>query len=309
MKIAFSIAVLTITFVVLLNTSVLVFAEMAEPDADHVQSALFWALLPGGGHFYLDEPEAGTAYAGTMLSLVGAGIWLDEYNLELGRDDEVNSFWLLALKEWELSLFTTYRSAIRSEGHAPSSLGVDNTSVGDLFLAPFQKEQYSDPMVILAGLLGIAAATYDSRNPENNFCHVDRIGILGADANQEWGSALYGIDSLGLSLAAGVSEEALWRGLIQNEMEQTFGKRCGLWSTATLFGAAHVVDLNGELNSDRVLVATIAGLYLGHLYQKNEHRLSRPIAAHFWYNFGAMITSFALDPENNPLGVQVSFGF
>lgn len=284
-------------------------AESVPSQGERLQSALLWSLLPGAGHYYLDEPDAGAAYAGTMLPLIGAGIWLNERNHELDREDEVNTFWLLAAKEWELSLFTTYRSALRSESRDFRAARVDDTSVRDFFLSPFRKEQYSDPMVILAGLLGIAAAVYDSRNSEHNLMDVSRIGILGADANREWGSTFYGVDALGLSLTAGVSEEALWRGLIQNEMELSFGRRCGLGSTAALFGAAHVVDLDGKLRGERVVPATIAGFYLGYMYQKNEHRLAKPIAAHFWYNLTVMMTAFTLDPKNNPLGVQVSFGF
>jgi hypothetical protein len=295
--------------IVLLACSLPILADTVQSERHRMQSALMWGIIPGGGHFYLDETKAGITYAGTMLSLIGAGIWLDERNRELEHHDEVNTYRLLAIKEWELSLFTTYRRALRSEGYDLRSMGVDDTSVGKLFLSPFRKEYYSDPMVILAGLMGIAVAVHDSRNSGNSFADVRRVGILGADANQEWGLGLYGIDAFGLSLAAGVSEEAIWRGLIQNEMEVTFGKRWGLWSAATLFGAAHVVNLDGELSGYRVLVATIAGLYLGHLYQKREHRLGRAIAAHFWYNFAAMMASFALDPENNPLGVRVSFEF
>lgn len=286
-----------------------VFGETVIPKRDQLQSALLWGLLPGAGHYYLGEAGTGTAYAATVLPLIGAGIWLDERNNELDRDDEVNTFWLLAIKEWELSLFTTYRSALRADNRDLRAMGVDDTSVGELFLSPFRQEQYSSPMVILAGLLGIAVAAYDSRNSENTLTDISRIGILGVDANREWGSTFYGVDAFGLSLASGVSEESIWRGLIQNEMELTFGRQWGLWSTATLFGAAHLVDLDGELRGERVVVATLAGLCLGYMYQRNDHRLSKPIAAHFWYNLTAMMTAFALDPENNPLGVQVSFGF
>ncbi len=59
-----------------------------------MQSALMWGLIPGGGHFYLDEPGAGAVYAGSMLSLIGAGVWLDQRNQELERDDELNTKYL-----------------------------------------------------------------------------------------------------------------------------------------------------------------------------------------------------------------------
>jgi hypothetical protein len=74
------------------------------------------------------------AYAGTILPFIGAGIWLDERNDGLDRDDEVNTFWLLAAKEWELSLFTTYRSALRADNRDLKAIGVDDASARDLFL-------------------------------------------------------------------------------------------------------------------------------------------------------------------------------
>ncbi len=283
-------------------------AESARIDDQPLRSALLLALIPGGGHFYLGESEAGATYAGTILPLIGGGVWLDRSNDRLGRD-EINTLGLLALKEWELSLFTTYRSARRLQGYDLESIGIDDAPVKDLFLSPFRRESYSDPMVAFAALLGAASAAYESRHSRRALGDIRRVGILGIDAGRDSGAALYGIDAFGISLAAGVGEEALWRGLIQNEMEGRLGARGGLLSTATLFGTAHLVNLQGEIDARGALVGTIGGLYLGGLYQRAEHRLAGPIAAHFWFNFAAMLTSFALDPKDNPLGVEVSFGF
>jgi len=284
-------------------------AQMPPHEGDRVSSALTWSLIPGAGHYHLGERKEAAIYGGTTLSLLAAGLWLNERNRELDRRDEVNIFWLLALKEWELSLFTTYRSALRSSHLDLRSCGVDDASVADLALSPFRKEQYLDPLVILAGLLGAATAAYDSRHSRGTLSDVRRMGILGGHANREWGSLLYSTEAFGLSLAAAVGEEAIWRGLIQNELEYDLGRRWGLGLTALLFGAAHVIDLQGELDGEGVLVGTLAGFYLGYLFQREEHRLSKPIAAHFWYNFAAMLTAFALDPRKNPLGIQVSFQF
>jgi membrane protease YdiL (CAAX protease family) len=284
-------------------------ADIPPSDRNRMAAALMWGIIPGGGHYYLGEHKTGTAYAGSILSLVGASAWLDDRNRKLEHHDEVNSLWLLAIKEWELSLFTTYRSAYRSSGNDLKSVGVDDSSLGNLFLSPFKKENLFDPAIYLAGLFGIAAAVYDSRNAKNDFSDIERVGILGTHANRECGLGLYSADAFAISLAAGVSEEALWRGVLQNEMEMTLGKREGLWTTASIFGAAHIVDLDGDINLGRAGFATLAGLYLGHMFQKNKHRLSKPIAAHFWYNFAVMMTAFALDPDNNPLGVKISFRY
>lgn len=245
------------------------FAEVSIGDENNLRKALAWNLIPGGGHFYLGEPDLGAAYLASTLSFSGAGLWLDRRNEKLGRDKEVNTFWLFALKEWELSFFTTYRSAIRAQDLDPVAMGVDDIPVKEMFLSPFRTENISDPMVVMAGLLGIAAAVYDSRNVKESLGSVTRIGILGADANRECGTGVYAMDAFALSLGAGVGEEAFWRGIIQNGMEARFGKTRGLWYTASLFGAGHLIDLDGEIRFERVIVATIGGLYLGHMYQKS----------------------------------------
>jgi membrane protease YdiL (CAAX protease family) len=280
--------------------------ERVEYDA---LTALQWSLIPGAGHFYLDQDREGILIAGSVAALAGAGIWLDQRNDDLGRNDEVNSFWILAEKGWELSFFTTYRNGLRAQGVDPVAHGVDDISVLEMFKAPFRRESLRDPMVWLAGLLGLAAAALDGHDAERRYGDVAGVGILGSDANPEWGLGVYGADAFALSLAAGVGEEAVWRGLIQNELETEFGPRGGLWSSAGLFGLAHIIDLDGDIVAERTVGATVAGLYLGHMYQRDKHRLSKPIAAHFWFNFAAMMTAFALDPEDNPLGVDVSFRF
>jgi hypothetical protein len=47
----------------------------------------------------------------------------------------------------------------------------------------------------------------------------------------------------------------------------------------------------------------------GCLFERNNHRLGPSTAAHFWFNFAAMLTAFSLDPDNNPLEVSVQFAF
>ena len=103
-----------VVLTLLVSASFAISADIPQSDRNRMATALMWGIIPGGGHYYLGEHEMGTVYAGSILSLIGASAWLDERNRELKHDDEVNTFWLLAIKDWELSLFTTYRSSILS---------------------------------------------------------------------------------------------------------------------------------------------------------------------------------------------------
>jgi len=68
---------------------------------------------------------------------------------------------------------------------------------------------------------------------------------------------------IAIYLATGVPEEFLFRGLIQNALERAIG-RAALPIASIIFGLAHLPDLR------YVLLATLAGLAYGWVYQKTR---------------------------------------
>ncbi|HIE11404.1 MAG TPA: CPBP family intramembrane metalloprotease [Kiritimatiellae bacterium] len=274
-----------------------------------MKSAMIRALIPGGGHLYLGETATALGYAGTMGALATAGWWLESRNDSLNRPDEVNSFYLLAIKEWELSFFTTYRNAHRNSGLSLQAAGIDPTPVPQLVLAPFRRENLFDGAVLAAAGLALGLVAASSAGERHRFDAVSRVGMLGTTLRRNEALALYGADTLCLSLAAATAEEAFWRGILHNELEAALGPRRALQASSILFGLAHLVDLDGSLSIGRAAFGTAAGWYLGSLFQADRHRLARPIAAHFWYDFTVMFAGFLLDPDDNPLGVKVSFRY
>lgn len=287
----------------------LLLALAASAAPDPVRSALLCALIPGGGHLYLHEYSTAAGYAGSIGALAAAGLWLDQRNQDLDRDKEVNSFYLLSLKEWELSLFTTYRNAHRHAGYNLAAAGLDDTPTAQLFTAPFQPRNLADPAVLAAAGIALGLVAAASTHEDRRFNDISRVGLLGSTFNRHQGLALYGGDAFGLSLGAAVGEEALWRGVLQNELESAYGPRGGLYASAALFGLAHLVDLDGSISPGRAAFGTLAGWYLGTLFQQDRHRLSRAIAAHFWYDFTVMLAGFLLDPDENALNVRVTFRY
>ncbi len=89
-----------------------------------------------------------------------------------------------------------------------------------------------------------------------------------------------------LSLVAGLTEEALFRGLIQEAIADGVGRPLGEWvglaAAASLFGLAHFLSLS------YAVIATVMGLYLGWLWLDSGNLLV-PIVAHTIYDFLALV--------------------
>ncbi len=89
-------------------------------------------------------------------------------------------------------------------------------------------------------------------------------------------------DYLLISVAAGVGEEMLFRGLIQGGLSLFFGPWAGASAAAVLFGLMHPVSMT------YVVVATLLGAYLGVVWLVTGNLLS-VMVAHGIYDFLALL--------------------
>ncbi len=269
-----------------------------------------WSLLPGAGHIYLGDTGTGIGYATLTAAFLGGAYEVDRRNDRLGRDDEVNVPLLLGDKVWEYSIFTTFRSALAADGVDLRAARFDDTPTPVLLAAPFDPDQFLRPAVFGAALLGIAGAAWSAHDHRGGrLVDVERARMLGSTYERDQATALYGLSALGVSLGAAAAEEGLFRGVLQTVLQDRWGGTAGLWATAGTFGAAHIVGIDSELNVEGALFATGAGAYLGWLYNRDANRLAGPIAAHFWYDFMLLATTWALDPDDTPFGFDVEFSF
>ena len=85
-----------------------------------------------------------------------------------------------------------------------------------------------------------------------------------------------------IALAAGIAEEALFRGFLQGLFESHLGPPAGLLAASFLFGLAH------PLTRGYVVVATVLGYYLGWLWRITGNLLA-PITAHTLYDFSVLL--------------------
>ena len=85
-----------------------------------------------------------------------------------------------------------------------------------------------------------------------------------------------------ISLIAGIGEELLFRGLMQDGLATWLGGTHGLWvgltASSLVFGLAHAVTRT------YAVLAALAGLYLGGLFLLTDNLLA-PVTTHAVYNF------------------------
>ena len=89
-----------------------------------------------------------------------------------------------------------------------------------------------------------------------------------------WGTGL-------ISVSAGIGEELLFRGVVQNGLGGIAGMFAALLATSLLFGLVHA------LTPAYFMLTTLAGLYLGGLYMATDNLLL-PILVHFLYDWIAL---------------------
>jgi len=91
-------------------------------------------------------------------------------------------------------------------------------------------------------------------------------------------------DLLVLAVIAGVSEELLFRGVIQPWIENSWGLNAGLVFSSILFGLVHAVT------PVYAVLAVLVGIYLGmSLDYGDERNLLTPVIIHALYDFLAFL--------------------
>jgi membrane protease YdiL (CAAX protease family) len=277
-------------------------------------------LCPGCGQLYLDERE-GAAYLGTTAALIGTSIGLLA-GQEISIDGPARSarvpiaFPLLigAQNLWFYSIFDAYRDARVLRGDAGYRHPITRESLGQLASAPFRPKVLASPWVwggvpLMLGA-GLAVSYLASRGDEASesptIFDVREVNVLGRNFSRGPGFAAGAAYYAAMFVPVGVGEEALFRGLIQTELEERFGTWGGLTLASAIFGAVHTVNFLDDPKSAAIAVPviTVLGSTLGLAYARTGYRLETSVAMHFWYDFLLSTAAFALDPTHQPFVVQ-----
>ncbi len=270
-----------------------------------------YLLLPGGTYFYEGDYKTGAAFAIPEVGLFTMGILINDKMGQQDKTPEINvpsllSFQLYAVDKW--SYFQKEVLRVKAENHE-FKLTIDDTPLSDLMVAPFKREVISSPLVVAFALLGIADGIYGYPEKKRSFSDIDNVTAMGNRMSRDSGTGYYEGMAFAVSYGAGVSEEMLFRGFMLPVIDYKYGKRAGLVSSSLTFGLLHAFNPGLHNPAYTVAQATLAGFIFGYSVQKEDYKLSKAIAAHFWYDFFSMTTTWLTNPNENPLGVQVTFNF
>lgn len=90
------------------------------------------------------------------------------------------------------------------------------------------------------------------------------------------------VDLFGISCLAGLGEEMLFRGVIQDALAVKMPFVVALTVAACLFGLLHAVTIS------YAVLATLMGVYLGWIYEQSGNLLA-PVLTHAVYDFVALV--------------------
>lgn len=287
----------------------------------HTAAALS-LICPGCGQAYLGARGEAAAYLSATAALAGTSVaLLRGQDVTLGgeassaRVPAAIPLILAAQNLWFYSIFDAYRDArVLRDDHGYRHK-ITRESLGELATAPFRPSVLKSPWVwggvpIALGT-GLAVSYLMARGSGGGMARpsigdVQRINVLGRDLSRGAGFAAGTGYHLAMFAPVGVGEEALFRGLIQTELEERFGTAGGLATASLIFGATHVLNFLDDPKTAAIAIPVISvlGSSLGLAYIKTGHKLSTSVAMHFWYDFLLSTAAFVSDPQHQPFVVQ-----
>ena len=171
---------------------------------------------------------------------------------------------------------------------APFSL-VLGVALGQNPLADFGWDGGAVVLGLIAAVPMIAAAFWMPSGPMRRIRAYLRRELAPVLRGCEWP------DLALISVAAGVGEEMLFRGVIQGTMTRSIGPLASVLAAGAVFGLLHAVS------TDYVVIAGLLGVYLGFVWLETGNLLT-VIVAHAVYDFVGLTTILRdlRDPPDAP---------
>lgn len=252
-------------------------------------------LLPGLGHYYLGENQKANELLSSAI-LTGAGMYASRNDPNFSQ---LTGSSLGAIGAY--SIFSAYRDTFAFNGQVLQHMPRD--TFADLAKAPFQWSVIKKPEV-WGGVLG-------SLTIASTLSYFVFVKNMGASAHENTRIVMPFS-----AMPIAISEEAIFRGLLQT----SFLQKMPAWSAITLsslvFGAAHIPNakqldenMQNRYYTFSLPLITSLGAYMGWLTYKNNS-LKESVAVHAWYDFALFLTkAFAQASIGEPTHFCYGFTF
>lgn len=297
----------------LVATSLHASAGSAEP-LDPIATATL-AVVPGLGHLQLGKMTEGLGILGAWVATQALAERKTPPIFYPGLPDQATSLFALSNAAiHRVQIYDAYQAARLVSGDQGFPVALKALGPLEMIQAPFRPEQLLDGGVwALPALLLLTRTTRIVEMPSSSKNALQARSVHSGKTTMSAPEAYAAqvLAGLAIALHAGVSEEALYRGVIQTELE----RRVGFWPALALasaaFGAVHV----GGINVDKTPLGQFVGPALlgaafGYLYHVSGNDLAKPIAAHVYWDAIVIATrGFEAHeaPLNNPLGFNYRF--
>lgn len=273
-----------------------------------------WTLyVPGGTHFYEKRVGEGIVFSGLTVGGLLYGLINNDKIVGESSSPYSNFPLLIGLQAYNVDKVDFFRNRMEYLKYQHPDFRYDPIKYNDLLLAPFKPKNVFTP--ITGAFVAIAVAELFLLGPKPNryLGQVDQMMVMNRFVDRNQALGLYGGVSLAASYGAGVAEEYVFRNALMPIMDYRYGQRKGLIYSSLIFGGMHLTNLFMSQKPDyvgaliQVAEASLAGYLLGNDVQKRGYDIGPAVAAHMWYDFVLMLGSFLVNPQNNFLGVSVSF--
>jgi len=280
-------------------------ASVAYPSP--AAAALLATFFPGMGQLYLGDEEAAANTVAAEAALFGGALIAPDSSEpgEALRITPRNLALQVAIQSHVYSIYAAYRDARLAAPDRAYRSQVHDHDVTHLLLAPFRPAAVLSPEVILPVASLVLAALGPALFSNSTLFHVDGIEILGQTMHPGWALAAQTPVHGTLSLGAAVSEEALFRGMLQSGMLEWWSPPTAIAGQAFVFGVSHIPNAFQLGVRDPIYHATLQatvtallGGWMGYLAYEDRGDLARAVAFHFWYDILVMTLGFMAAPED-----------
>lgn len=247
-------------------------AAPAAAEGVHPWAGLGSLVLPGLGQTAQNRLGAAAAHGGLWLGTGLGAVRLAERAAYLDGDqraDQDGQVLYYNRPTYYGELFTTVSVNTALFSGYDAFYGGRGQPAGELLAAPF-RPTYLQRATTWIPLLFRGALIFDDGDNDWAVVTDDSIGP------REIGAA-----NVVRYEAVAVGEEALFRGVANEQLTRAWGTLPGIAASSLLFGLAH----SGRSGTAGIATASGYGVYLGALHVRNDYDLGEGVALHFWWNF------------------------